>query len=158
MNHNNHMERHMKRFDHCLWLCRMAQSTGFFPREKSAEFKGKILLAHQSPSSSSGLTSTLPIASRGSNSLQCYSKVVKNACALPQLHPHICSQWQAETDGHILARQEVRQFLFPAAQVPVLSIPMMNGTEIPLASAQDGQRHGLPILGAPIGTSAYSTA
>ena len=45
-------------------------------------------------------------------------------------------QGQAETDGHILARQDVRPFLFPAAQVPevpVLSIPMLNGTAIPLA-------------------------
>ena len=47
MNHNNHMKRHMKRFDHFLWLCRMARSTGFFLRKKSGEFCEKILLAHE---------------------------------------------------------------------------------------------------------------
>ena len=45
----------MKRFDrdHCLWLCRMARTTGifpcwtgYFPRKKSGEFEGKIQLAH----------------------------------------------------------------------------------------------------------------
>ena len=45
MNHNKHMKRHMKRFDHCLWLCRMARSTVFFSWEKSGEFEGKIWLA-----------------------------------------------------------------------------------------------------------------
>ena len=42
-------------------------------------------------------------------------------------------EWQAGSDEHILARQEIRQNLFPAAQVPVMSIPMMNGTAIPIA-------------------------
>ena len=61
-------------------------------------------------------------------------------------------QWQAESENHLLARPEVRPILFPAAQAPVISIPMMNGTAIPLA------RDELPILGKPIGTSAYCTA
>ena len=49
MNHKNHM----KRLDHCLWLCRMARTTeiflswtGYFQRKKSGEFEGKIWLAH----------------------------------------------------------------------------------------------------------------
>ena len=61
-------------------------------------------------------------------------------------------QWQADTDEHLQARPEVQQHLFHAAQAPVPSIPMQRGTAIPLARA------GLPILGAPIGTSAYCTA
>ena len=60
-------------------------------------------------------------------------------------------QWQADTDEHLQARPEVQQHLFHAAQAPVPSIPMQRGTAIPLARA------GLPILGAPIGTSAYCT-
>ena len=72
------------------------------------------------------------------------------ACQQPRVS-HICSP-MAETDVHILTRQdsqEIRPISFPAAQVPVMSIPMMNRTAIPLA------RDGLPILGAPIGTSVY---
>ena len=61
-------------------------------------------------------------------------------------------QWQADTDEHLQARPEVQQHLFHAAHAPVPCIPMQSGTAIPLA------RDGLPILGAPIGTSAYCTA
>ena len=50
---HGHIHHHMKRFNHCLWLCRMAQTigifpgwTGYFPREKSGKFEGKIWLAH----------------------------------------------------------------------------------------------------------------
>ena len=51
---NGHIYHHMKRLDHCLWLCRIARTTGIFPswtgsflRKKSGEFEGKIRLAHQ---------------------------------------------------------------------------------------------------------------
>ena len=54
---------------------------------------------------------------------------------------------QADTDEHLQARPEVQQHLFYAAQAPV-----QRGTAIPLAL------DSLPILGAPIGTSAYCTA
>ena len=54
---------------------------------------------------------------------------------------------------HLAALQEtVKQHLFPAAPAPVMSIPMQIGTVSPLA------RDGLPIIGTPIGTSAYCTA
>ena len=53
---HGHIHHHMKRFDHCLWLCRMALTTGifpgwtgYFPRKKSGEFEGKIRLAHGRP-------------------------------------------------------------------------------------------------------------
>ena len=61
-------------------------------------------------------------------------------------------QWQVETDERKLARPEVKQHFFPAAQAPVMSIPMKIGTAILLT------RDGLPFLGAPMGTSAYCTA
>ena len=50
---HGHIHHHMKRFNHCLWLCRMARTTGifpgwtgYFPREKSGEFERRIRLAH----------------------------------------------------------------------------------------------------------------
>ena len=45
---NLQYETQMKRLDRCLWLCRMARTTGFFSRIISSEFGalGIFLLAH----------------------------------------------------------------------------------------------------------------
>ena len=85
-------------------------------------------------------------------------KITSNILQCPQslsrlgLNDVSCIHTQADTDEHLQARPEVQKHLFHAAHAPVPSIPMQRGTAIPLA------RDGLPILGAPIGTSAYCTA
>ena len=57
MNRNNHM----KRFDHCLWLCSMARTTAIFPgctgyflRKKSGQFEGRQSALYRTNGPASG--------------------------------------------------------------------------------------------------------